>query len=132
MYIQVVKWYGAALQGAEIMLTNADVTIFEKDTYAKHTICGAYWNDSRGQTTTKNGIQISDSVIVYLYSNKYKPKAGDLIINKITDFKIDSSTQKAASESIKLFRTAFPDAAVVKSVNSCMFGGLPHIEIIAR
>lgn len=114
------------------MLTNADMTAFEKDTYTKHTISGVYWNDSRGQTTTKNGIQISDSIVCYLYTDEYIPKAGDIIVKGITDFEFDNETQKAASESMKLFRAAFPDFAVVKSVNNCMYGGLPHIEIIAR
>lgn len=114
------------------MLTNADMTVFEKDTYTKHTIDGVYWNDSRGQTLTKNGVQVSDSVVCYLYSDEYVPEAGDIIVKGITDFKFDSETQKAASESMKLFRAAFLDFAVVKSVNNCMYGGLAHIEIIAR
>lgn len=128
----MVKRNRTALQRGEVVLTNADITVFEKDTYTKHTISGVYWNDSRGQTTTKNGIQVSDSVMVYLYSNEYITKAGDIIVKGITDFEFDNETQKAASESMKLFRTAFPDFAVVKSVNSCMYGGLPHIEITAR
>lgn len=114
------------------MLTNADVTVFEKDTFRKHTICKAYWNDTRGQTISKNGIQVSDSVIVYLYSDEYVPKAGDVIVRNVCDFVFDNSSQKAVSESMKKFRESCPDFAVVKSVNNCMFGGLQHIEILAR
>lgn len=114
------------------MLTNADCTIYEKDSYTRHVINSVYWFDSRGQTVTKNGVQISDSVTVYLYSDEYIPKAGDIIVNGITDFEFDTETQKTASESMKKFREAYPDFAVVKSVNNCMFGGLPHIEITAR
>ena len=62
------------------MLANADITVYEKNTYTRHTITNVYWNDSRGGTLTKNGVQISDSVIVYLYSDEYIPKAGDVIV----------------------------------------------------
>lgn len=114
------------------MLANSDMTVYEKDSYKRHFIKSVYWNDSRGQTVTKNGIQVADSVSVYLYSDKYIPKAGDIIIRGNTDFEFDNSTQKSASESMKKFREIYPDFAVVKSVNNYMFGGLPHIEIIAR
>ena len=114
------------------MLANSDITVYEKDTYIKHFICSVYWFDSRGQSVTKNGIQTADSVSVYLYSDKYIPKAGDIIVRGKTDFEFDNSTQKAASESMKNFREIHPDFAAVKSVNNCMFGGLPHIEITAR
>ncbi len=114
------------------MLTNADMTVYEKDTYARHTITNVYWNDSRGRTLTKNGVQISDSVIVYIYSDEYIPKAGDMIVRGIVDFEIDGSSQKSISEGMKPFWKKYPDFAVVKAVNNCMFGGLPHIEITAR
>ena len=121
------------------MLANATITVFENGgtvsnlkITGRHTISNVYWNDSRGRTVTKNGIQVADSVMIYLYSDEYVPKAGDIIAYGLTDFEFDCSTPKKASESEKLFRTVFPDAVTVKSVNNCMFGGLPHIEIIAR
>jgi hypothetical protein len=132
LYIQVAVRYGIALQRGEIMLTNADVTIYEKDSCTAHLISDVYLNDSRGRTVSKNGIQISDSVILYIYSDEYIPKAGDMFVNGLTDFEFDCTDEKSISESMKLFRTAFPDFAVVKSVNNAMYGGLPHIEIIAR
>ncbi|MGN1133212.1 MAG: DUF6751 family protein [Oscillospiraceae bacterium] len=114
------------------MLANADVTVFEKDTFLKHTINKIYWNDSRGQTMSKNGVQIADSVIVYLYSDEYIPKAGDILVLGNCNFIFDTSSQKSASESMRKFRETVPGFAVVKSVNNCMFGGLPHIELVAR
>lgn len=114
------------------MLKNADCTVYEKDSLVRHVIEGVYWNDSRGQTVAKNGIQISDSVLVYIYDNDYLPKAGDIIVKGIVDFEFDSSSQKLASDSMKLFREQFPGFAVVKNVNDCRYGGLPHIEVIAR
>lgn len=114
------------------MLTNADCTIFEKDSFVRHAIEDVYWNDSRGQTVTKNGIQIADSVLVYIYDDDYLPKAGDIIVKGIVEFELDSSSHKSASDSRDLFRKQFPVFAVVKNVNDCRYGGLPHIEVIAR
>lgn len=121
------------------MLINADCTVYENggtaantSITAKHVLEGVYWNDSRGQTLTKNGVQISDSVVVYIYSGDYVPKAGDLIIKGFTDFEFDGTSEMSMSESMKLFRTMFPDFAVVKSVSDYRYGGLPHIEITAR
>lgn len=114
------------------MLKNADCTVYEKDSFVRHVIENIYWNDNRGQTVTKNGIQISDSVLVYIYDDDYMPKAGDLIVKGIVGFEFDSSSQKSVSESMKLFREQFPGFAVVKNVNDCRYGGLPHIEATAR
>lgn len=130
-----VRYRAAVQQGKKVrekMLTNADCTIFEKDSFVPHVFGEIYWNDSRGQTVTKNGIQISDSVLVYIYEDAYLPKAGDIIVKGIVDFDFDSSSHKSASESMKIFREQFPGFAVVKNVNDCRYGSLPHIEVIAR
>jgi hypothetical protein len=114
------------------MLTNANATVFEKDTYVKHELHKVYWNDSRSSVTTKNGVQINDSVIVYIYENDYIPKADDIIIEGLTSFEFDTSSQKTISDDMKRFRGNFPQFAVIKNVKNCQYGGLPHIEIIAR
>ena len=114
------------------MLKNADCTFYEKDTFTRHTISGVYWNDSRGTAISKNGIQISDSVLIYLYSGEYIPKSGDIAVKGTVDFEFDTSSQKAVSESMKQLREVYPGYAVVKSVNDVRYGGLPHIEVTAR
>lgn len=114
------------------MLVNADITLYESGTYKSHVIENVYWFDSRGKTVSKNGIQINDSVLCYLYSFEYIPKAADIIICEKCDFKFDTSSQKAESESLKQFRQLHSDFAVIKSVSKAMYGGLPHIEITAR
>lgn len=114
------------------MLKNADCTVYEKDSFQRHFIGGVYWNDSRGQTVSKNGIQVSDAVTVYVYGGDYLPKAGDIVVRGNDDFEFDISSPKASSDSMKRFRELYPEFASVKSVNDCRFGGLPHIEIIAR
>ena len=128
----MAEQYGAALFGGDVMLTNADCTLYEKDTFARHIITDVYWNDSRGQTVTRNGAQISDSVIVYIYETDYLPKAGDIIVRDIIDFAFDTASQRSASESMKQFREAYPQFAAIKNVSDCRYGGLPHIEVIAR
>ncbi|MBQ8298162.1 MAG: hypothetical protein IJX77_10320 [Ruminococcus sp.] len=114
------------------MLKNADCTFYEKDTFARHTVRGVYWNDSRGTAISKNGIQISDSVLIYLYSDEYVPKNGDIAVRGGSDFEFDCTSQKKSSESMKHFRELYPGFAVVKSLNDVRFGGLPHIEVTAR
>lgn len=114
------------------MLKNADCTVYEADTYTRHIINGVYWDDSRGRTTTRNGIQVTDSVTVYIYDSEYIPKDKDIIVRGTADFEFDTASQQTISASMKQFREAYPQFAVIKSVNDCRYGGLPHIEVIAR
>lgn len=114
------------------MLTNADYTIYEAKDLTRHLVTDVYWNDSRGQTVSRNGIQVSDSVIVYQYTFDYIPKAGDIVVKGNIADTYDGSTQQLMSQSLKSLRTAHPDFAVVKSVNDCRYGDLEHIELIAR
>lgn len=116
------------------MLVNANCTVYEAaaGTYTRHEIRNVYWNDSRGRTVSKGGIQITDSVLVYLYDDSYVPQDGDLIVYGLTAFAFDAQSQRSVSDSMKLFRAQFPGFAVVKNVNDARYGGLPHIEVIAR
>lgn len=113
------------------MLKNTDITVYD-GSYKRHILKDVYYNDSRGQTLTKNGVQISDSAVVYIYSDEYIPKPKDIIVRGVCDFEFDGSSQKSASESMKRFRELYPQFAAVKTVSDCRFGGLPHIEITAR
>lgn len=114
------------------MLKNADCTFFEGKTRRAITAKGVYWFDSRGAAVSKGGIQISDSVLVYLYDTQYVPKAGDIIVKGVSDFTFDATSQQSESESMRRFREVYPDFAVVKSMHDCRYGSLPHIEVIAR
>ena len=128
----MAEWHSFFILWGERMLKNADCTVYEKDNFRRHFIRDVYWNDCRGMTVSKNGIQISDAVTVYIYSGDYIPKAGDLLVMGSSDFEFDSSSQKSASESMRKFRELYPGFASVKSVNDCRYGGLPHIEVTAR
>ncbi|MBQ9898111.1 MAG: hypothetical protein IJM44_01490 [Ruminococcus sp.] len=114
------------------MLKNADCTIYEKDTYTRHVIHDVYWNDSRGAAVTKNGVQVQDSVLVYIYYSDYVPKNGDMVVRGAVNFEFDAAMQQTASASMAAFRASYPQFAVVRNVNDCRYGGLPHIEVTAR
>lgn len=124
--------YRTVVYGGEKMLSNADVTFYSAKTFERHTANKAYFTDNRGQTLKKNGIEISDVISVYLYTDEYIPKNGDIVVKGIVNFSFDTSTEESVSNSMKLFRQQYPDFAVVKSVSDYRFGGLPHIEITAR
>ena len=132
MYLQVAERNGVIVFGGEKMLSNADVTFYSAKTYERHTAHKAYFTDNRGRTVKKNGIEISDAISVYLYTDEYIPKNGDIVVKGIVDFSFDTSTEQTVSESMKQFRLQHPNFAVVKSVSDYRFGGLPHIEITAR
>ncbi len=114
------------------MLKNADVTIYESGSYVRHFIPGVYWFDCRGRTATGHGQTVTDSVLLYLYTFDYIPKAGDILVAGNCEYVFDASTERTASESMKAFRAVHPDFAVVKNAADCRYGGLPHIEITAR
>lgn len=75
------------------MLVNADITLFERENYTPHFIPDVYFSDSRRQTITKNGVQVSDSVVVYIYSNEYLPKSGDIVVKNRCNFLFGGSLQ---------------------------------------
>lgn len=114
------------------MLKNADVTFYSFTDYSRHTVSGVYWFDARGKTYRKNGIEISDSIVVYLYDDGYIPKAGDVLVKGTSDFAFVTTSDATISASMSSFRAQHPDFAVVKSVSDCRYGGLKHIEIQAR
>ena len=121
------------------MLKNADCTIYENggtetniSITAKHVVKDVYWYDSRGMTVTRNGAQISDAVIVYLYSFGYVPKAGDIIVRGECGFDFDSTSPQTMAASFRAFREQHPDFAVIKNALDARYGGLKHIELTAR
>ncbi len=114
------------------MLKNADCTVYEAGSFARHVISGVYWNDSRRATITTRGVQVSDSVVIYIYDSDYVPKNGDMVVHGSVDFTFTTTSQQTISASMATFRASYPQFAVVRDVNDCRYGGLPHIEVIAR
>ena len=122
----------ATLLGGEVVLKNADCTVYEAGNYTRHVISGVYWNDSRGATITTRGVQVSDSVVIYIYDSDYVPKNGDMVVRGAVDYAFNTATQQTVSASMATFRASYPGFAVVRNVNDCRYGGLPHIEVTAR
>lgn len=120
------------------MLCNTSCTVFENsgtvtniNITARHYFPTVYWNDKRSQTLTKNGVQTDDGIGVYLYVFGYVPKAGDIIVKG--NIRLEpTGTQQNTSEIMQALRTSYPGFAYIKAVKDCRFGGLPHIEILAR
>jgi hypothetical protein len=50
----------------------------------------------------------------------------------LQSFAFDDTLPATMAASVKAFKAAFPDFAVVKTVSDCRYGGLPHIELTAR
>lgn len=114
------------------MLTNGKCTVFSKDGKARF-FENVYWLDSRGRKVVKNGVSVEDAVVCYLYDiDGYVPVCGDIVVRGEANFVFDRTTQQKESESMKRFRTLYPDFAVIKSVGDYRFGSLPHIELAAR
>ena len=119
------------------MLVNADCTVIEVTSStnitfrAVHYIKEVYWNDCRGRTVSKNGVQTADALIVYLYHTDYIPKPGDIILRGTVVIS-DGSTQEKASAAVRELKAVNPGFAVVKNVHDARYGGLPHMELIAR
>ena len=123
-----------------MMLSNADCTVYENtgkganaNIAARHFIPNIYWNDCRGKIVKKNGIQIEDSIIVYIYyGTDYVPKPGDIVVKGNVNFDFDDTAQATMSVTHNQFKQLYPQSVVVKSVSDYRFGGLPHIEVTAR
>ena len=82
---------------------------------------------------TKNGVSVEDAVVCYLYdTDGYMPVCGDIVVRGEAEFAFDRTSGQAESESMKKFRSLYPDFAVVKAVSDYRFGSLPHIELAAR
>ena len=126
--------------GEEMMLSNADCTVYENagkganfNITARHFVPNVFWNDCRGKVVKKNGIQIEDSIIIYIYyGTDYVPKPGDIVVKGNADFEFDNTSQTSMSASHDQFKHLYPQSVYIKSVSDYRFGGLPHIEITAR
>lgn len=117
------------------MLINADCTLYryENGGYNRYVINNVYWCESKAGNVLKSGLQTADSTSVYFYSDKIIPQTvtKDMLVKGVCNFEFDNSSQKSVSESMQSFRKAY-NFVTVMSVDNCMYGGLPHIEVSAR
>ena len=121
---------------AELLLTNGNCTVYEKDSLQRHSYMGVLISDLRGEHTLKNGDQQKGGLKVYIYAvnctDYYIPKAGDIIVPTDCRFEFDTSSQQKISESMTAFRNSYKGYAVIKDVQQKFCGRLPDFEITAR
>jgi phage protein len=119
------------------LVTNSDVTLFERDTYVKHVFKDVHYSDQRSRKYDKNGVKVSGSVCVHIFAvnnadNGYSPQVGDIIVQGGCSFGFDTASEKSISESMAQFRILYPKHSVVDSVDIQVFGTLPDYMIAAR
>lgn len=117
------------------LITNADLTVFEKGTFIKHKFYDVFCVDNRGSIVNKNGVQAKGDVDIEVYApnitDNYIPRIGDIVVWIDCDFEFDTASEHSVSESLKAFRTDYPDYAVVKSVNQILNAEKFDFKIIA-
>lgn len=120
---------------AELLLTNGNCTVYEKDSLRRHSYSGVLISDLRGRHILKTGEQPQGELMIYIYAvnctDHYVPKAGDMIVPSDCWFDFDTSTQQSASDSMTEFRSEHRDFAVVKETAQHYNGRMPDIEVIA-
>ncbi len=117
------------------LITNADLTVFEKDTFIRHKFNDVYLIDNRGVVVKKNGEQTKGDVEIEIYApnikDRYVPKIGDIIVWGECNFEFDVTSQQTVSESLRNFRANYHDFAVIKSVNQLINAVESDYKIIA-
>lgn len=120
----------------ELAEITGSITVYEKNTYTKHTFSDAYFYDGRGSKLEKSGVIPADTVTAKIYSfahdNSYIPKAGDLLVNGALEFTFDTSTQAKTSDSMATFRATYGSPIVISTVEHKTNGLLPDIIITGR
>lgn len=101
------------------LTTNADLTVYEFGSYARHVYSGVLFTDTRGRNVAKSGEQTAGSAEIKLYapniSDSYVPKIGDIAVGRACEFEFDTSSERAVSESFRRFRELCPDYAVISA-----------------
>lgn len=104
-------------------------TIYEKDSYTRHTFENVYFNDARGSVVLVDGISVAGSLNIQIYADlfredSYKPQIGDIAVLGDCDFEFDVTSQQSLSESMQEFR-GLNNYVVVNEVKSISYGEIP-------
>lgn len=121
----------------ERLKTNADCTIYEKDTFKKHIFKNVHYCDNRGETYSKDGVKIKGDVNIHIYAVNtsdfsYFPQLGDIVVPTECSFEFDTTSEKSISESMKEFRKLYPDYSTVSASSRKVYGSLPDYIIASR
>ena len=108
-------------------------TLYEKDTYTRHSVKDVFICDNRGTQVMLDGMAAAGALTVQIYADKfradkYKPQIGDLVVPSDIDFAFDTTSQQTLSQSMKSFRQLY-DYAAVTDVKSVLYGDMPDYII---
>lgn len=119
----------------ERLITNSDITFYEKNTFKKHIFRDVHIADNRGTIVTKDGEKMQGTVEIHIYAvnntdSDYFPKVGDIAVAGACDFEFDTSSEQTTSESLMKFRKQ--NFFSVNSSQKQIFGINPDYIISAR
>lgn len=118
----------------ERLITNSDITFYEKNTFKKHIFKDVHIADNRGTIVAKNGEKAQGTVEIHIYAvnndSDYCPKVGDIAVAGACDFEFDTSSEQRASESLAEFRKQ--NYFTVNSSEKQVYGIKPDFIISAR
>lgn len=125
------------------MITNTDCTLYNFNSFTqgfdRYYISAVMWQENRAAKVTKQGLQSSDGVNIYIPSENMHgllvTVTKDILVQGNCDFEFDNSTQQTISESLKQFKKDYPQSVTVHTVDNKQYGNLPelsHIKLVAR
>ncbi len=125
------------------MITNTDCTLYNFNSitqgFDRYYISAVMWQENRAAKVTKQGLQSSDGVNIYIPSENIPDiqvtVTKDILVQGNCDFKFDNSTQQTVSESLKQLKKDYPKYVTVHTVDNKQYGNLPglsHIKLVAR
>ena len=112
----------------------ATVTVWERESLARHTLDFCEVSDMRGITAVKDILLTADrlGVRVPSCSADYVPKAGDLIAAGEVNFELSAETQQEQSAKMAEFRRTVTGFAVVETVTAELNGRAYNYTITAK
>lgn len=119
------------------MLINADCTLYRWNAvnggYDRFYFEQCYWDENEGAAARKLGLQHQTAVTVYLYDDSNPPQnpTKDMFVKGNCPFTFTNTSPATVSASLKQFTAAYK-VRTIMSIDSRMFGGLPHIEVTLK
>lgn len=123
------------------MLTNTDCTLYHSNStgYDRYYISAVMWQENRALKIDKQGLLTSDDITIYIPS-KNAPQVEfkatkDILVKGNCTFEFNNSTQQTVSESMKQFRSRYPEFVVINAVADKQYSvnaDLNHIKLTAR
>ncbi len=114
------------------MLTNASCTVYREKTFERVFIPSCFWQASCGKTAAKGGMTEDSSVVVYI-PEAYRaiaPKPRDIIVYGSCEFRVDVTSDKTISDSMRTLREY--DPVTVRTVEFKCYGwNCRHVKAVA-